>query len=620
MVDESAQSPEACLPPGLARSCATAGARLSRPQFAALVVITVASLGLRLWGLDRESLWIDELATVETYDQRLPQLVALSAELNQPPLDNLIGAVLDRLGLAASDWWVRLPAAIFGAGGVLLLGCLASRIAGGFAGIVAAAFLAVCPLHVAMSQEARPYAICLFFALASVLAFGRAWRRHTFSAWLVSAATLLSLLMTRWTDPHFIALGLFAFAVLQTLASHRSPTQADAGRSARHRLLACAAVFGVVYAAYGPIFGIILDRARRGVGGPGEAVLARAGDLLAEAYQAALWGYSWRRVFHAVPGEEWLLVVAGGFAILGLIAVARRSLRLGKNHAALLFAATFLPFPFLYAAVYALMGNATPKPQYLLIGVVPLFVLAAAGVDALRRRLAFIGSAANMAGAALLVSLMALPMLRATIDGVERLDKRDWRGVMGLLRERASTGDAFATIASDTVPPSYYSHAHGRKHYGLGDARFLEVGLRTKVEKLSESPWTSMDNAVWVVGYRDRMYVGADQLPPPRLVAASTQVHAFNGLFVLEVRGSGEAARRLVDAIETISRSTPLGRSLTGPAIVRGRYLLTHGDELSARHAFATAVEQCANEGEREIFIRDYLDPLRVAGVGPALP
>ena len=115
---------------------------------AALFFVTLAALSARLYRLDAESLWMDELVTAETYPLQLPQLILKAADEGQPPLDNLIGALLPRLGLAGSDWWVRFPAAVFGSASVFLFGWRAGRIAGAFAGIGAAVLLAVCPLHI----------------------------------------------------------------------------------------------------------------------------------------------------------------------------------------------------------------------------------------------------------------------------------------------------------------------------------------------------------------------------------------------------------------------------------------------------------------------------------------
>jgi hypothetical protein len=100
----------------------------------ALGSITIGALGLRLHALDYESLWMDELVTVESYALPLWEIVPMAAELGQPPLENFIGAALYRLGLGNTDWWVRLPSVAFGAGGVLLLGMWTDMVSGGRTG------------------------------------------------------------------------------------------------------------------------------------------------------------------------------------------------------------------------------------------------------------------------------------------------------------------------------------------------------------------------------------------------------------------------------------------------------------------------------------------------------
>ena len=131
-----------------------------------LAGVVLLALALRLYGLSDESLWLDELATVRTYSLPLKPLIVQSAEVGQPPFDNLIGAALDRAGLADSDWWVRFPSALFGTGCVFAVGLWMAEVAGAVVGITSALVLAVCPIHVYLSQEARPYMSFFFFALA----------------------------------------------------------------------------------------------------------------------------------------------------------------------------------------------------------------------------------------------------------------------------------------------------------------------------------------------------------------------------------------------------------------------------------------------------------------------
>ena len=154
-------------------------------SMALLLGVSVFALALRLHALDDESLWIDEFSQVSLYSLPLSYVATESARITQPPLDIFIGAALHRIGLAEHDGWVRVPAALFGAGGVFLLGWWIRKIAGGPAGVAAALLLAVCPLHLAMSQEARPYTLLFFLSLLTLATFARAHQRNTLFSWSV---------------------------------------------------------------------------------------------------------------------------------------------------------------------------------------------------------------------------------------------------------------------------------------------------------------------------------------------------------------------------------------------------------------------------------------------------
>jgi hypothetical protein len=575
---------------------------------AALFFVTLAALSARLYRLDAESLWMDELVTAETYPLSLPQIILKAADEGQPPLDNLIGALLSRLGLADSDWWVRFPAAMFGSASVFLLGWWVSRIGGAFAGIGAAVLLSVCPLHIYMSQEVRPYALFFFLALATVLAFGRARRRQTFSSWCLFGGLLFCALMTRWTDPHFLAMAIAVYALGAFLHVRFRGTSADT-RNEMTKLWAAATTIAIAYAMYNPFFGIVLDRSLRAVASHPTDVTGRMTTQLLESFKALFFGYSTRTVFSSLPGSAYVVLVAGAFSLFGLIMLLVRGVR-GRDPSVVVFLATMVPFPFAYAFVFAQLGNAIPKPQYLLLGAVPVLAGIAVGADALRRP----GLQFTRTGAAFLfigvLGVFVIPMGRASVHSLTTLDKQDWRGVMTYLRTHSSVGDGFATVATDTVPPAFHVGVYGRARYGREDMKFLSISLDLRVDALDQSRWVRRDNTVWIVGYNDRMYLGYDQLPTPAPTTTDTRVHSFNGLFIMELPPGAPAASRLIDGLAWLYEQVPDGRSLIAPAIFCGRYLWARGNEREAARSFDTALRQCCSKEEAAILTHDYIAPL----------
>ena len=75
-----------------------------------LTAITVGALALRLYRLDAESLYMDELTTAETFYRDPWGIVMSAAYHGQPPLDNFIGAALcGGLGTLWFWWFVHRP-------------------------------------------------------------------------------------------------------------------------------------------------------------------------------------------------------------------------------------------------------------------------------------------------------------------------------------------------------------------------------------------------------------------------------------------------------------------------------------------------------------------------------
>lgn len=600
--------------------------RVHRRGFAlALTAITLLALGLRLYRLDFESLWMDEVVTVETYHYPPIPLIQKAADLGQPPLDNFVGAVSARVGLADSDWWVRFPAAAFGTGAVVLLGLLLRRLRGDVPGLIAALLLAVCPLHQYLSQEARPYAIFVFFGLATVLAYLSARDRNCLRAWSVFGGLLFLTLMTRWTDPHFLTGGLIAFSVLA-----RVRAGSDSAEKRRFRRMAAATA--VAYAVYAPFFWVVLLHSPSAVGAQATALAPRVLSQLSIWFLAVFHGYSTRTVFSALSGPSWLIALASVLASIGLIAEFVRTGRPGRSRSWFVPVA-LLPFPIVYALVFCLLGNAVPKPQYLLFGVIALFSLMALGIDAIRtgvmpwnRRLA------SLTGIALALVLV-LPMTRATWASLQRADKQDWRGMMTYLKEHAGTKDAYAIIATDSIPSVFHVAAYGRSRYGPREAKFLGITLKTDPTALSAEPWTREGNVLWLAGYTDRRYTGRDEIPPPRIAGA--KVHEFEGLFLIEFRGSGSATSRLLDALSEIYEQLPEGRLLVAPAMLAAKFEAGRGSTAAASRWLRIAAAQCRDRVELGLLERDWIAPLQATlesplrvehhtradqGAGPAQP
>ncbi|OLD76269.1 MAG: hypothetical protein AUI33_04965, partial [Ignavibacteria bacterium 13_1_40CM_2_61_4] len=142
-------------------------ARRHSPRPAIILLLTAAAAAIRFYHLDAQSLWNDELFSLQVSKLGLAEIqTALVAHYHHPPLFfYLLHFVLAGFGEGA--WSLRLISAVAGSATVGLVFYYGSKIFDLRAGVAAAAICLVAPFHVAYSQEGRPYALAALLALAS---------------------------------------------------------------------------------------------------------------------------------------------------------------------------------------------------------------------------------------------------------------------------------------------------------------------------------------------------------------------------------------------------------------------------------------------------------------------
>lgn len=136
--------------------------------------------GLRLFHLSAKSLWLDEILTAQAAQQRTPMgVLALVRQWDVPPLSFLLTWAVRILG--DSDFLIRLPEALAGIACVPVIFALGKSLFRPRVGLLAAFLYAVLPFSVAYAQEARPYALLMFFTTLQMLLAYRmagAWSRR----------------------------------------------------------------------------------------------------------------------------------------------------------------------------------------------------------------------------------------------------------------------------------------------------------------------------------------------------------------------------------------------------------------------------------------------------------
>lgn len=163
MPAELATSQVSDLPRATAGAVPAADRRADRGWVAGCLVL---ALLLRLYRLDYQSLWYDEVLTFLASSISPADLWSRPFDPNVPPL--YYGVIHALLPLGRSELLLRLPSVLFGVLTVPLLYSVARDWLGAWPARVAALLAAVSPLHVWYSQEARPYALLLALGLLTL--------------------------------------------------------------------------------------------------------------------------------------------------------------------------------------------------------------------------------------------------------------------------------------------------------------------------------------------------------------------------------------------------------------------------------------------------------------------
>ncbi|MBC7223368.1 MAG: glycosyltransferase family 39 protein, partial [Anaerolineae bacterium] len=183
---------------------------------AALLVLCLLALALRVHRLEAQSLWYDEGVTAYLTTLSLPDLTAWTADDIQPPLYYYAVWLWVRLA-GTGEFALRFPSVLAGMLAVPCLAWVGRRVAGSRrAGLVAGLLVAVSPLHLWYAQEARNYTWVTLLCLA---ASGLLWARlqgggaRTWRGWLPYVALMASAVYT-----HYFAFFVLAFHALFAVA------------------------------------------------------------------------------------------------------------------------------------------------------------------------------------------------------------------------------------------------------------------------------------------------------------------------------------------------------------------------------------------------------------------
>jgi len=440
-----------------ARPAAIAEQRRLPPWWPLAALVLLAAV-LRLATLTEQSFWYDESFTpVHVLHTGLgATLKALVHSENTPPLWYLLAWVDVRL-FGDGALALRLPSALAGIATVPVVWAIGNALSGRRAALIGAAIVAVNPLFVWYSQEARAYGLFVFFAALAMLCFVRLLREPSTRrvAWFALSGALALL-------THYFAVFLLIPMVLLLLRD----------RSARRAALPGAAALAVVGLALLPLISA--------QGGHGTQWIGRwaLSSRLQAIPQYFLTGYSGSPLGHGVELLVALPILAGialgAWRLLGSAsgggpvetasartstasplstpapsAVADRSSAPSARDGAWITLA-IAAFGMLAPIVLAVLGADYLAPRNLVAAMVPVSVLLAI-------LLAAIDGADVLSIGAVLTALVLAAFLAVSldVDASPRLQRGNWRDLAKLL-DREGRPRAITTVELGAAPLNYY--------------------------------------------------------------------------------------------------------------------------------------------------------------------
>jgi hypothetical protein len=375
-----------------------------------LVIVAVAAV-VRFWSL-RQSLWYDEYVTTNVIFKGTKLVSNLNHQEGTPPLYFVLAWGWTKV-FGAGDATLRSMSAVVGTATVPVAYAAARELAASRrVARIAAALVAVNPMLVWFSQEARAYALFAFIAAASLLFWARAYMRggqtRDLVLWGIASAAAVS--------THYFAAFLIlpqAVWLLVTLRTRR-----------RQVIVGCVPMF-----LAGPLLYIFFFRPQSDADLQQWVASSPLHLRVGEAGRQALMG----------PGgwDDRLWLAAAALIVGGAVLVGVRANRRERSVAATMAVLGGT------AVVLALVASAIGDDYFLgrnLIGsLVPLAIAVAIGFGA--RRAGWVGLAAAAALCALSTGIVV------TVDRTADLQKTDWRSLAAVLD--ANPRDSLIVIDHD---------------------------------------------------------------------------------------------------------------------------------------------------------------------------
>lgn len=422
-------------------------AEVKQPPVPTRVTLTVLIVLLgffwRFVGLGKESIWLDEATSLIIARMDLYSEVAWAAADIHPPLYYF--ALHGWLPAGETEFSLRALSAAFGVLAIVILYALGRELFGRRIGSLAAFFLALSPLHIWYSQEARMYSMVAAISLLSSYFLLLALRKGQIRYWLAYILTATLALYT-----HYFMLFVLLF---QNLFAFYWLRQGNRAKDLWYKWLIAELAIFLLFLPWLPIFyrQVVArggDWAEKTIGRPSTRLLFNTWLSFNIGPDGKLYPMLLRRLAYI------LFAVAGMIAVTKLFWDRKPTEAKGEvttvYHEGLILCLLYSAFPLL---TIWLLAQITPMYalRYLSPFLSPYYLIIANGICALKQ---------GWLRIAITLSL-ALILLLGNWNAWHIEQRDDWRGIAAYVLAQAQPGDVVLFSPRWNAKPFEY-YAHGR--------------------------------------------------------------------------------------------------------------------------------------------------------------
>lgn len=436
--------------------------KLKKPELIVISCLSLLAFALRVYQLGGSSFWYDELLELDVAQGPFwdigPQLIRHAAM----PLDYYL--LYGWIHGGRQEAWLRFPALLFGTLTVPLIYKLATSLFNKQIGYMAALLLAVTSIGVYYSQNARPYAMLVFWVLLSFWGLWRTYQTGRPQYWAVTILGLTGAALSHYFTL-FLLFPMGLWVGLHHLLHLRDKVFWQHAIYFAIGLMVLVAVFafnGRLHDLYnvGSRFSTVTtqpetltlpaaEKPNRGAGPPRHLGFILTGVLLPF-------------------GSADLLSVLG---YNGLLVIALLSLWKPSNRWALFFVLSWLLLPIVLIYLFLLQRGTFFAVRYILYTLPAYLILVAVGLDvvaqflrgsylSIRRKSAHRLPLPVAAFTVMLLTILIFGEVNELRNQYRAEAREDWRAVGELLHQNAQADDAVIAVRAEPTLNWYYPPAY----------------------------------------------------------------------------------------------------------------------------------------------------------------